>query len=362
MELFIPGPVSVRKDVLDAQTMEMIGHRSQGFKELFAYIEPILQEILFTKNIVIISSSSGSGLMEGAIRNCVSEKVLVCVSGAFGKKWASIAKSCGKKVDILESVWGSAISKEALAKKLIENNYDAVCITHNETSTGVMNNLEELVPIVKEKNALVLVDAVSSMAGSKIEVDKLGVDVCLTSSQKCFGLPAGLAFASVSEKALAKAQTVQARGYYFDFVELAKEAKENQTPYTPAISLMYATKKSLELIKEEGIEERFLRHKQLGEKTRSWAKQNGFELFVTDNSYSNTVTCITNTFGIDLKDLKKRLMTKGYFMDTGYGKLNEKLISEGKKDTFRIPHMAWLSEEELDKYLETIITTIKEMQ
>ncbi|MDD3084106.1 MAG: aminotransferase class V-fold PLP-dependent enzyme, partial [Candidatus ainarchaeum sp.] len=236
MKLFIPGPISIRKEIALAQTKELIGHRSNEFKELMRKCSEGLQKILYTNNRVIISTSSGSGLMEGAIRNCVKEKVLICVCGAFGKKWASIAKACGKNVTILNIEEGKAIKKEDLEKEL-EKDFEAVCITLNETSTGIENNLEELIPIIKEKNILVLVDAVSGMCGTKIEVDKLKIDVCLASSQKCFGLPPGLAFASISQEALEKAKTINDRGYYFDFVELAKEYDLEQTPYTPAISL-----------------------------------------------------------------------------------------------------------------------------
>jgi aspartate aminotransferase-like enzyme len=361
VELFIPGPINVDKATNMAQTKQLMGHRSDVFKELMKTCSEDLQKVLETNKRVLISTSSGSGLMEGAIRNLVSEKVLVCECGAFGKKWASIAKSCGKNVTVLSVPFGQAITSELLKEKLKEDSFEAVCITFNETSTGVQNPIEELAPIIKEAGALVLVDAVSALAGSKIEIDKLDIDFCLASSQKCFALPPGLAFASVSEQALEKAITVEGRGYYFDIVDLAKMYDTNQTPYTPAISLMFALKERLSQMLAEGMEARFNRHIKLKEITTAWAKENGFELFADQKYASNTITCVTNTKNIDMKTVKAKMLEKGFAIDAGYGKLNAKLNEEGKPTTFRIPHMGDLTIEELNEFLEVLKTTMDEV-
>jgi aspartate aminotransferase-like enzyme len=361
MELFIPGPINVDEKTNVAQTQQLMGHRSDAFKELMKTCTQDLQKVLETNKRVLISTSSGSGLMEGAIRNLVSEKVLVCECGAFGKKWASIAKSCGKNVTTLSVPYGQAITPELLKEKLKEDSFEAVCITFNETSTGVQNPIEELAPIIKEAGALVLVDAVSALAGSKIEIDKFGIDFCLASSQKCFALPPGLAFASVSEQALEKAKTVEDRGYYFDIVDLAKMYDTNQTPYTPAISMMFALKERLAQMLAEGMDARFERHIKLKEITTAWAKENGFGLFADQNYASNTITCVTNTKNIDMKTVKSKMLKKGFAIDAGYGKLNEKLISEGKPSTFRIPHMGDLTESKLHNFLDTLKITIMEV-
>jgi predicted phosphoserine aminotransferase len=352
--LFIPGPISVEETTMQAMHREMIGHRGKEFQELFGVCAQGLQKILYTKNRVLISTSSGSGLMEGAIRNCVNENVLMLSCGAFGKKWYDIAKSTGKKVDLLEVPAGKGFRAEELKKKLSEKKYEAICVTHNETSTGVTNHLEELAPIVKEHGALFLVDAVSSMGGSKIEVDKLGIDVCITSSQKCFGLPPGLSFASVSEAALNKAKTIQGRGFYFDFIELAKEYDTNQTPYTPAVGLFFGLKERIIAMEKEGIENVFIRHALLAKTTQEWAKSKGLDLFAEEGYRSNTVTCILNTKKINLEEVKKKVKARGYVMDAGYRKLNDDQIKAGKPDTFRIPHMGQLSVEELKKYLTVL--------
>ncbi|MBT7241114.1 MAG: alanine--glyoxylate aminotransferase family protein [Candidatus Diapherotrites archaeon] len=362
MKLFIPGPININENTKKSIQKDMISHRSEEFRELYKECKIGLQEIFQTKNPVLISTSSGSGLMEGAIRNFVREKVLICVIGAFGKKWASIAKACGKEVDILEITPGKAIQKEDLIKVVSGKEYDAICITQNETSTGVANHLAELASIVRESEALLLVDAVSSMAGANIKVDEIGIDVCITSSQKCFALPPGLAFASVSEKALEKAKNIEGRGYYFDFLELAKNWENNETPYTPNISLLFALQEKVREIQKETIEKRFERHLSLAKRAQEWAVENGFELFAEENYMSNTVTCIKNTKKVDMKKVKEKMMPKGYFIDAGYRKLNEKLISEGKDSTFRIPHMGELTIEELGEYLEELKQTIMEVE
>jgi aspartate aminotransferase-like enzyme len=292
--------------------------------------------------------------MEAAVRNLANKDVLVCSVGAFGKKWYDIAKSCGKEVDLLEVQPGKAISASDLQKKLALKKYEIVCITHNETSTGVQNDLSILAPLVKESGSLLCVDAVSSMAGAKIPVDELGADVCITSSQKCFSLPPGLSFASVSESALAKAKTVGGRGFYFDFVELAKEYDSAQTPYTPAVSLIFGLRQRLKEMDAEGLENVWARHVAMADMTQKWANSKGLLLFAAEGCRSVTVTCIENNKKINLEELKKKLKGRGYVFDAGYRKMNENLLAKGKNETFRIPHMGDLKVEELKGYLDAI--------
>ena len=352
-KLFIPGPVEVREDILKAMSTLMIGHRTQEFKDLMGSLRKPLQKLMYTKNDVLISTSSGSGFMEGAIRNCVSKKVLNCVNGAFSKKWADIAAGCGKQNEVVKVDFGKAIKPGMIDEKLSSGEFDAVCVTHNETSTGVMNNLEELSEVIKKyPDVIFMVDCVSSLAGVKIEVDKLGVDVCLASSQKALALPPGLAVASISEKAYKKAEGVKGRGYYFDFLELKKSYDKDQTPYTPSISHMYALKLQMESIMKEGLDNRFERHKKMAEFVRNWAKEKGFEMFSEQGYESNTVSCITDTKGMDLKKLKAEMGSKGYSIDTGYRKLNEKLAEAGKPLTFRIAHMGDATLEDVKKLLD----------
>ncbi|MEI7960861.1 MAG: alanine--glyoxylate aminotransferase family protein [archaeon] len=358
-KLFIPGPISVSESTLSAMHREMIGHRGKECLELFGACASGLKKVFSTNNRVLISTSSGSGLMEGAIRNLVSENVLMCSCGAFGKKWFDIAKSCGKNVDLLEISPGTGFRAEQIKENLKGKKYDAVCVTHNETSTGVANHLEELAQVIKESGALFLVDTVSSMGGAKIDVDRIGIDFCVTSSQKCFGLPPGLAFASVSESALTRAKTVKGRGYYFDFVELAKEYDANQTPYTPAVGLLFGLKERLDSMNKEGMDNVWARHAALAKETQNWAIENGLGLFAENGYRSNTVTCVENTKKVNLEEVKKKVKARGYVMDAGYRKLNEGLIAIGKSETFRVPHMGDLKLEELRKYLDVLKEEMK---
>ncbi len=360
--LYIPGPVEVKEDVLQACAKPMIGHRTQAMKDLYASIKPKLKKLLYTENAVMVSTSSGSGFMESAMRNLVKKKVLNCVNGAFSKKWYDIAVDCGKEAEKLEVEWGTAVKPDMIDEKLKTGEFDAVCVTHNETSTGVMNNLGELSAIIKNyPDVMFLVDAVSSMSGAKIEVDKLGIDMCLASSQKAFALPPGIAMAAVSEKAFKKAETVEGRGYYFDLLGLKKSYDKDQTPYTPAIGYMHGLDYQLEKMMKEGLEARFDRHAALADKTRGWAKKMGFSLFPEPGYESVTMTCINDTKGMDLKKMQSMMNEKGYSVDKGYRKLNEKLEKEGKSMTFRIAHMGDTTETDLDEVLAAFEEVIEKL-
>lgn len=356
-KLFIPGPTEVRKEILDELSHPQIGHRTQEFKDLFASLKPGLKKLFFTSNDVLISTSSGSGFWEAAIRCCVNKKVLHAVNGSFSKKWAKLSEDCGREVKKIEYEWGKAVKASDVDKELSSGEYEAFCVVHNETSTGVASNLGEIFEVMKKHpDVLWIVDAVSSLAGLKIEVDKLGIDICLASSQKALALPAGIAVASISSEAYKKAETVSGRGYYFDILELKKMYDKDQTPYTPSIPHLYALKKQLERIEVEGLENRFNRHKEMGDYVRNWAKEKGFSMFSESGYESDTVSCMVNLRKFDFNAIKKDMATKGYGIDSGYGKLNEKLDAEGKPNTFRIAHMGDLTLDEikeLTKELET---------
>jgi predicted phosphoserine aminotransferase len=344
IKLFNPGPVEVRQEILDAQAQWMIGHRGKAFEDLFARIQRKLQQVFFTQQRVYLSTSSGTGLWEAAARNCVSDDesrgVLATVCGDFSERWADVFERNGKATTVISVERGKAITA-ALVRRAIEAHptpFDAISIVQNETSTGVRNPLEEIVGVVRQLSpeTLILVDAVSSLAGDKIAFDALGLDVLLTSSQKCFGLPPGLAFAAVSDRALAKAKTIKNRGYYFDFVELELFLKKNNTPSTPAISLMFALDKQLDDMLSEGLEARFARHAHLAKMTQAWAEEMGFGLFAETGYASRTVTVINNTRNVDVGAMNKFLAAQGMSIADGYGNLKGK--------TFRVAHMADTSE------------------
>jgi aspartate aminotransferase-like enzyme len=347
LDLFIPGPVNISPDVRKKMTLPIIGHREQKkMGGLHQSIVEKFQKLLFTKKQILLSTSSSSGLMEAVIRNCVKEKVLHVIMGAFGDRWYEMSKTNGKKPDILEILWGKAPTAEQLEEKLKAENYEAVCITHNETSTGVASPLNELYKIVKEHESLLFIDAVSGAGGLEARIDDWEIDAYIFGLQKCFALPPGLAVTTVSEAAFEKAKTIKDRGWYFDFLLLKKyHDRGGMQPATPVIPLYYATDYQLDKILKEGIENRWARHTKMAKFTRQWAKDHNLGLFADENVASDTVTCI-KTEGIDISNLKEELKNKGYLFATGYGPIKNKI--------FRIAHMGDRKLDEVKTYLNQI--------
>jgi aspartate aminotransferase-like enzyme len=288
--------------------------------------------------------------MEGAIRSCTRKRAAVFSVGAFGDRWFKMAKTNGVPADKISSVPGQPTTVEMVDETLATGKYDVMTVTQNETSAGIMNPVAEIGALLKKKypEVLLLVDTVSSMGGTNIEVDNWGIDVCITSTQKCLGLPAGMSICSVSERAIAAARQVENRGLYFDLVELYDviQKKDHQYPSTPSLSHMFAMDYQLDKILAEGIENRFARHIEMAECVRTWAKKN-FALFVEDEKYlSNTLTTVKNTRGIDVSDLNKKLGERGFVISNGYGDLKDK--------TFRISHMGDYTVDEVKELLKNI--------
>src|SRR6516162_7593728 len=280
VKLHIPGPVEVSEKTFKAFSQPMIGHRGQGFKDLYAGLQPQLQQLLYTKQLVYLSTSSAWGVMEGAIRNLVSKKVLNCMCGAFSDKWFDVSKKCGKEAEALQVDWGSPIRPEQVDAKLATGAFDALTLIHNETSTGVMSPLTEIAALKKKyPEVMFIVDSVSSMTAVPMKFDELGIHVLLAGTQKAFALPPGTAVFVCSPAALAKAASAKDRGYYFDFVEFQKNAEQNMTPSTPSIGHVYALASKLEDFFAEGLEARYARHAKLAQMTRDWAAKHHFTLF-----------------------------------------------------------------------------------
>jgi len=314
----------------------MIGHRSTAYAELHQRVEEKLKKLLNTEGRVFLFTSSSTGVMEGAIRNCVGKKVLNTLNGEFSRRWYEIAKSCGVEAEVLEVEPGQAITPDLVDAALARGGFDALCLTYNETSTGILSPVPEVARLVREKypDVLILVDAVSCMAGVEIRVDDWGLDVCLAGVQKCFALPPGLAVASVSARALERAKTIPYRGYYFDFLEMEKFAQKYNTPATPTISHIFALDKQLDAILAEGPENRYARHLAMAEHCRAWGRAR-FALYGDERYLSPTVTHIVNTIGFDFKELNKELGRRGAQISDGYGPFKGK--------TFRIGHMGDLT-------------------
>jgi len=335
-KLFIPGPTHVRDEILQAQAAPMIGHRAKEYSALQADVTPKLQKLLYTEQRVYLFASSSSGVMEGSVRQASTKKVLNTICGAFSKRWHQMTVANGIPCDKLEVPMGQAITAELVDEALAKGDYDALTVCHNETSTGVMNPIPEIAALLHDKypEVLLLVDAVSGMAGSKIEFDAWGLDVCLAGVQKCFALPPGLTVCAVSDRARERALQVPNRGHYFAYDQMDKKYEAHQTPATPAISLIQALNKQLDDILASGLEQRWARHIEMAEIVREWARKN-FALYGDERYLSNTVTNVENTRGISVAGLNQELALRGAMLSNGYGDLKEKC--------FRIAHMGDLT-------------------
>ena len=360
VKLHIPGPVEVSEKTFKAFCSPMIGHRGQGFKDLYAKMQPQLQQLLYTKQLVYLGTSSAWGVMEGSLRNLVQKKVLNCMCGAFSDKWFDVSKRCGKEAEALQVPWGSPIRAAQIDAKLATGQFDAITLIHNETSTGVMSPLAEIAALKKKyPDVMFIVDAVSSMTGVKIEFDALGIDVLLAGTQKAFALPPGLTVFACSPAALAKAATAKDRGYYFDFIEFQKNAETSMTPSTPSIGHVFALASKLDDIFAEGLEARFARHAKLAGLTRAWAAKHGFTLFPEAGYESVTLTCVNNgakpggRTPVDVAKLQKLVKDQGFLIDGGYGKI--------KGTTFRLSNMGDETEVTMNQLYAALDCAMKQL-
>jgi aspartate aminotransferase-like enzyme len=331
--MFVPGPVDVQPDILASQNQPMLPHRSVEFETIYRRAWQKSQPLFSTQSRVFIVTSSGTGLQEAAVRNLANRDVLSCVNGAFSQRWHEVAQTNGKQSDLLEVEWGLPVTPDRVAEALSVKKYEIVTLVHNETSTGVQNPVREIAAAVhaSSPDTLICIDAVSSLGGIQIEMDAWGLDLVLTSSQKCLALPPGLALAAVSDRAMDYARGVPYRGWYFDFIRMEEHLNKDSTPATPALSLIYALEAQLERILEEGLEARFTRHSEMARQVQVWFAAHGFEIFAPQDYRSQTVTAVKNTLGVDFKELNSFLLQKEMRIANGYGRL--------KDITFRIAHM-----------------------
>lgn len=349
---FLPGPTEVLDDVLAAQTRPMIGHRGKGMEELLARMQPSLQRLFRTARPVYVSSSSATGLMEGALRNGARKKVLSLVNGAFSDRFHKIALACGLEADVLEAEWGAIHEPARVAEALKGKGYDAVTVVHSETSTGALNPIADLARVVHDSgDAVLLVDSVTGIAGVPVETDAWRLDFVLTGSQKALALPPGLALGVAQPNILERAKAAKGRGIYFDFLEFEKYALQNQTPNTPALSLFFALARQLERIDAETMEARWARHEAMARRTWAWADEmtkRGIPVSVLAPAghRSWTVTCLTVPPGKKGSEVNAAMKAKGITISAGYGKL--------KDSTIRIGHMGDHTVAELDRVLTAL--------
>ncbi len=346
--MFVPGPVDVAEEVLQAQARPMLPHRSKEFEEIYRSAAEKASKLFFTQYRVFLTASSGTGLQEAAIRNFVQRRVLSCVNGAFADRWYEVAISNGKEAEKLAFEWDEPIDPQRVAETVKKGQFEAITIVHNETSTGMQNPVKEVAEAVRAvaPDTLILVDAVSSLGGAKIEMDAWGLDMVLTSSQKCLALPPGLALGAVSDRAMKKAEKVENRGWYFDLVRMEKHRLKDSSPATPAMSLIYALDFQLDRIFAEGLENRFARHSAMAKRVQDWAEAHGLLIYAPEGFRSQTVTTIKNERGIEIAHLNAFLKEHGMRIANGYGPL--------KNITFRIAHMGETRLSDIDDLLKTM--------
>ncbi len=351
MQLRVPGPTPIPDDILKASSKQMINHRGPEFAEMINSMTTALKEMFQTKGDVLILTASGTGGMEAAIANTLSpgDKALVVSCGAFGERFADIAEAFGASVERLKFEWGSCVDPEAIRQALKrDSSIKAVLVTHNETSTGVTNDIASISAVVREFEKLLLVDAISSLGAIDLPTDDLGCDVVITASQKGWMTPPGLAMVSVSPRAWQAHAEARMPRFYWDFAKAKKFLDEKgQTPWTPAVSVFYALAAALELFQQEGLSNIVARHARVGAKAREGVRALGLSLFADDGCFSNTVTAIKAPEGLDTKKLLKLLREEyGTVLAGGQQKLDGKI--------FRIGHLGYVNEGDIDAVLESL--------
>ena len=333
----IPGPTNVPHRVLRALSKPMVGHRSDDFHRCFDTCTARLKQVFRTNNDLFIFASSGTGAMEAALANTLSpgDSVLCLVNGVFGDRFSKIAKAYGADVTSLEFPTGVGADPDSLRKALKQKSFKAVTILHNETSTGVLNDLAALAPVVKETDALLIVDTISGVLSAPLEADQWGIDLLVGGSQKAFMLPPGLAFLAVSEKAWKAVETCKSPSFYFNLPAMRTAAEKSETAYTPAIGLFFGLDEALNVIFEEGIEASIARHGRLRDAVRAGLRALNLQLLAQDWCASRSVTAIHAPEGLDEAKMRKWIREQyAILMTGGQGALRGKI--------FRIGHLGYV--------------------
>ncbi len=355
--LMIPGPTPVPKDILEIIARPPIGHRSAEFSNILTSVSKNLQALGQTESDVFILTGSGTLAMEAAIANTVSPgtKVLSLVTGVFGERWVSIAKAYGAEVERLDYTAGTAVDVSQLANKLKEDkSIKIVTITHNETSTGVINDLRQIGHLVRQHGALSLVDAVTSFGAINIPIDEWHIDVLVTGSQKALMLPPGLSMIFFGNRAWTAQATCKSPRFYLDLTRCKKSLAANSTPFTPNVSFICALQKSLELIQSEGIEKVQARHLKLRTMLRAGLRSMGLKLFVDDDSASPTITAILPPEKLNVSDIRQALKQDySIVVADGQDSLKGKI--------FRIGHMGYVFERDILMTLASLQAVLKKL-
>jgi len=355
IRLFTPGPVMVPEEVLLESAQPIDHHRTPQFQQLLSEVTELLQYLFQTTSPCISIASSGTGGMEGAIVSCYrpGRKVLVAAGGKFGERWAEVCAAYGFEHIVYPIEWGYGAKAEAVADYLKKDkSIGMVVITYSETSTAAVSELQQIAALTRDTDVLLVVDAITAAGAIPLKTDEWGVDVVVTGSQKAMMLPPGLAFAAVSPKAQEVINSVKAPAYYLSYKAYLESLKKNDVPYTPAITLMRAAKKSLQMIREQGIENIWKRTAKLAKATRAAVEALGLKIFPKDPV--DSLTAIVVPDNIDESALRKTLRAKyGVHLAGGQGKLKGKIV--------RISHMGCVDEYDTLGAIGAIEAVLKEL-
>ena len=349
-QLRIPGPTPVPQEVLQAMAWPMINHRGPEFAQVLNEVTAKMKQLFQTKSDVFLLTGSGTGGLEAAIVNTLSpgDKVLSVTVGVFGERFGSIAQQFGAEIVPLRFEWGKAADADAIRQALkADAKIKAVLVTHNETSTGVTNDLASINSVVKEFDKLLLIDAISSLGSIDLPVDDWHCDVTVTGSQKGWMAPPGLAMVSVSEKAWQAQSTAKMPRFYWDFTKARNYLETGQTPWTPVVSIFFALSVSLEMMLKEGLPNIVARHARVGKAAREGVKSLGLSLFADKKYASNTVTAIAASGGLDIKKMRKILNEEHkVVLSGGQQSLADKI--------FRIGHLGWVTEDDIKEVISAL--------
>ena len=355
-QLRIPGPTPLPERVVRSMNRPMIDHRGPEFAAILGEVTEGAKRVFKTSNDLLILTSSGTGGLESAIANLVSpgDQVLAAICGNFGERFAALATAYGAEVVRLEFEWGQPGDPDDLARVLDTHpNVKVVLLTHNETSTGLTNPLRGLARVARDADRIVVVDGVSSISSIAIETDAWGIDVAVSGSQKGWMAPPGLALVSVSDRAWAQQAQARSPRFYFDWKEIRTWAAKGMTPFTPAVSVVYALQEGLRMIEEEGVEAVYERHVRLARATRAGLEALGFQLFAQDGYRSNTVTSAVPPSGLEVAALRTVLNDKyGVVIAGGQGKMTGKMIRVGHLGAIAegdVVQVVWAIEQALEE-------------
>jgi aspartate aminotransferase-like enzyme len=358
--LRIPGPTFVPQAVLAASARPLINHRGPEFAALLAALTRALQDFLRTEHDVLILTASGSGGMEAAIANTLSsgDKALVFSCGAFGERFASIAKAYGVDARRVDVPYGRAVDPELvrdeLAKEKAKDGAKAVLVTHNETSTGVLNPLKDIAAVVRDSGKLLLVDSVSGAGCSELEIDEWGIDVCITASQKAWGAPPGAAIVTMSPRAWKACEKSNLPKAYFDLREYKEKLEKAQTPATPAVTVFIALQESLRLMAEEGLEAIIRRHQALARATRRGLQAVNLQLFADERHASPAVTAFRPPARVDARNLIRILRDDhDTIVAGGQNKMEGQLV--------RVAHLGFVTLQDIVSFFSALELTLRDL-